>query len=259
MAPARHCSRDDAARADRLAPGDVDRIVGEEHGVEGAAAVGAAGVSRDVHVSQEPRRGVLRHGNSRRRPIRSLDRRDRRRRPVTSVAVGELVALELAGAAQVLEVGERLAVGHRTLRPRREQVRRQLLHAGRAAELLGRAAQQVEALDVVLLDRLGPAGEVVERVAVGRAARSTTSGRTRRPCRATRRSRAAGRRCGSKPPMCGVIVGSTWSPESITPSVGSNRQRWSSVWPGVCRPTHSRPASVIDLGVGDADASVSAS
>ena len=28
------------------------------------------------------------------------------------------------------------------------------------------------------------------------------------------------------------MVGSTWSPDSTTPSAGSNRQRWSSVWPG---------------------------
>ena len=44
--------------------------------------------------------------------------------------------------------------------------------------------------------------------------------------------------------MCGVIVGSTWSPDIITPSVGSNRQRWSSVWPGVCTAIHSRSPRV---------------
>ena len=46
------------------------------------------------------------------------------------------------------------------------------------------------------------------------------------------------------PLMCGVIVGSTWSPDSSTPSAGSKRHRWSAVWPGVCIDTHSRPASV---------------
>ena len=76
----------------------------------------------------------------------------------------------------------------------------------------------------------------------GPAARRTRRARRRRPCRATRRTAAAGRRGRSKPPMCGVIVGSTWSPDSITRSAGSNRQRWSSVWPGVCKATHSRPA-----------------
>ena len=45
--------------------------------------------------------------------------------------------------------------------------------------------------------------------------------------------------------MWGVIVGSTWSPDSTMPSAGSNRHRWSLVWPGVCSDTHSRPASSI--------------
>ena len=45
--------------------------------------------------------------------------------------------------------------------------------------------------------------------------------------------------------MCGVMLGSTWSPESMVPSVGSYRQRWSAVWPGVCTATHSLRASRI--------------
>ena len=63
----------------------------------------------------------------------------------------------------------------------------------------------------------------------------------------------------SMPEMCGVIVGSTWSPESSTPSAGSNRHRWSAVWPGVCTTTHSRPAERDDLGVVDPHASAAAS
>ena len=47
------------------------------------------------------------------------------------------------------------------------------------------------------------------------------------------------------PEMWGVMVGRTWSPESRTPSAGSNRQRWSWVWPGVWTATQSRPASWI--------------
>ena len=43
--------------------------------------------------------------------------------------------------------------------------------------------------------------------------------------------------------MWGVIVGSTWSPARNTPSSGSWRQKWSSVWPGVCTTNQSRPAS----------------
>ena len=44
----------------------------------------------------------------------------------------------------------------------------------------------------------------------------------------------------SSPEMCGVIVGSTWSPDSRTPAAGSSRHRWSGVWPGVWTATHSR-------------------
>ena len=46
----RGTARRPAAGADRLATGDVHRLVREEHGVEGAPAVVAAGVSLDVHV-----------------------------------------------------------------------------------------------------------------------------------------------------------------------------------------------------------------
>ena len=137
-------------------------------------------------------------------------------------------------------MGERLAVGHGTLRPRREQVRRQLGHACRPAKLVGRAAEQVEAVDVVLLDRR-PGRRGRRRGARGRAGRATRRARVGDLVERGE-ERFSGSAVRAEPPMCGVIVGSTWSPEIITRSAGSNRQRWSAVWPGVWIATHSRPA-----------------
>ena len=73
--------------------------------------------------------------------------------------------LGLARVHHVLEVGERLALGHHAPVPLREHLVRELLHR-RGPERERRVAQQLHALGVMFLDRFDPAGHVGERVTV---------------------------------------------------------------------------------------------
>ena len=77
------------------------------------------------------------------------------------------VALGQAEQAQMLEVGERLALGHTAPHRRAEQLVRQVDDRGRT-EVLGDLSETGQALLVVLMDGLAPSGEVGERESVGR-------------------------------------------------------------------------------------------
>ena len=77
----------------------------------------------------------------------------------------------------------------------------------------------------------------------GRGARAATPSRPATLSRLLKNS-LSGSAPATSPEMCGVMVGSTWSPVSTMPSAASNRHRWSLVWPGVCSATHSRLPSV---------------
>ena len=144
----------------------------------------------------------------------------------------------------MLEVGVGLALGHRAPRPLARTGAARARPPSPNPPISADAARSLSSRSSWWrLDRLRPPGEVVERDGRGRAARSSRL-RARSFGRATSKNCASGSSDVPMPEMCGVIVGSTWSPDSSTPSAGSNRHRWSAVWPGVCIATHSRPASV---------------
>ena len=99
------------------------------------------------------------------------------------------------------------------------------------------------------LDVLGPPGEVVERVAVG-GQHQRARPRGRRTVSSDAKNAASGSGAGAEP---GDVRRDgrqhVVAREQHALGRGRSRQRWSVVWPGVCTATHSRPASVIDLGV----------
>ena len=139
-------------------------------------------------------------------------------------AVVVATGIGLAGDAEMLEVGVGLTGGH--LAP--GAFLEQHLHPGvdrGVGDVGGGIAEQLEPVVVVFADVAAAARRGRRRDDRGPGRAQVESLERSDLVRANAKNVASGSSTSVEPAMCGVIVGSTWSPASSTPSSGSKRQR----------------------------------